>query len=80
MIMKRYSLHDVRFKNLIHIDAYRLDNGEDLKKLGWREIAANPANFILIEWADRIADILPPDHLKISFTFVNETTREFRVE
>ena len=65
---------------LIHIDAYRLDSGADLEKLGWRELAADPRNLICIEWADRVADILPFGHAKLHFRFVNETTREIGVE
>lgn len=71
---------DVFFKNLIHIDAYRLDTGADLQKLGWDSLISNPQNLILIEWADRVADILPPDHLKLHFEFVNDTTRKIALE
>lgn len=65
---------------LVHIDAYRLDSGTDLQKLGWDVLASDPANLILIEWADRVADILPHDHLKLRFKFVNDTTRKIALE
>lgn len=64
------------FAHLIHIDAYRLEKSEELIRLGWNEIIADPANLILIEWPEKVADIMPVDHIKLSFTFIDETTRE----
>ncbi len=75
VIMKRFKIKDLRFKNLVHVDAYRLKSGEELRKLGFEKLLADPANLILVEWADLIADILPPDHFQLYFKFVNEATR-----
>lgn len=80
VIMKRFTIHDSRFKNLIHIDAYRLKSGEELSKLGFEKLLAHPVNLILIEWADLVADILPQDHLKLKFEFVDEQTRKITSE
>jgi tRNA A37 threonylcarbamoyladenosine biosynthesis protein TsaE len=30
-----------------------------------------------VEWADRVLDHLPPDHLRVEITATGETTREF---
>lgn len=65
---------------LVHIDAYRLDSGTDLQKLGWNTLASDPVNLIFIEWADRVADILPHDHLKLRFEFVDDTTRKIALQ
>jgi tRNA threonylcarbamoyladenosine biosynthesis protein TsaE len=67
------------FAHLIHIDAYRLESSDEMRHLGWDEIFANPQNLIVIEWPERIADLLPPDHAQLKFTFVDETTREIEV-
>ncbi len=64
------------FTHLIHIDAYRLDRSEELISLGWKDITSNPTNLILIEWPERVADIMPANHMRISCTFVDETTRK----
>jgi tRNA threonylcarbamoyladenosine biosynthesis protein TsaE len=68
------------FTHLIHIDAYRLEKSEELLKLGWNEITSNPANLILIEWPERVSDILPSDHIRLRFTFVDKTSREIVME
>lgn len=79
LIEKIYELHDKPWKHLVHIDAYRLEKSEELLHLGWKEIISRPDNLVLIEWADKVVDILPPDTLKLSFTFVDETTREIEI-
>lgn len=64
------------FEKLIHIDAYRLESGRELVNLGFAEIAKDPKNLILIEWPERVVDILPPDLVKINFKFISEFERE----
>jgi len=61
VIMKSYKLQAKSFKLLFHIDAYRLDSGEDLLKLGWKEIVEDKDNIICIEWPERVLDVLTPD-------------------
>ncbi len=76
LIMKSYPLRSQHFAFLIHIDAYRLKKSEELKNLGFTELLANPRNLIFVEWADRVSDILPKDHRKLFFEFVDNTTRK----
>ncbi len=80
ILEKLYKLENQRFETLIHIDAYRLDGGAELAKLNWAEISGNPKNLILVEWPERVADILPLDIKKISFVFIDEQTRQISVE
>lgn len=78
VIEKIYNLHNQKFNNLVHIDAYRLHKAEELAHLDWAAITADPNNLILIEWADRILSLLPPGAPKIMFHFIDETTREIK--
>ena len=64
------------YKLLHHIDAYRLKSSDELRKLRFEELLADPENLILIEWADKVADLLPKDHTKLHFTFIDDTTRQ----
>ena len=64
------------FKHLIHIDAYRLESGEELLTLGWGDILKDAGNIIFIEWPENVLDVLPEDIRYIDFKFINETTRE----
>ena len=77
VIEKIYKLPDgERFSRIVHIDAYRLENGKELLSLGWEETASNPQNLILIEWPERVADILPKSIHRMYFNFIDENTRE----
>ncbi len=65
VIEKIYELSGQKFTHLIHIDAYRLDRSEELLNLGWQKITEDKNNLILIEWPERVADIMP-EHIKIN--------------
>ncbi|MFA5736659.1 MAG: tRNA (adenosine(37)-N6)-threonylcarbamoyltransferase complex ATPase subunit type 1 TsaE [Candidatus Paceibacterota bacterium] len=64
------------YKQLIHIDAYRLSGGRDLLALDWIEIVKNPQNLILLEWPEIVSTILPSDRLEVKFKFIDDTKRE----
>jgi tRNA threonylcarbamoyladenosine biosynthesis protein TsaE len=76
VIEKIYKLENQAFDNLIHIDAYRLKSGEELKVLGWEEVSKNPKNIIFIEWPENVKDVLPEEKQKMHFKFIDENTRE----
>jgi tRNA threonylcarbamoyladenosine biosynthesis protein TsaE len=79
VIEKIYKIENSPFENLIHIDAYRLENSKELSMLSWQEQVTNPKNLILIEWPERVVDILPENHAKIMFKFISETEREIEI-
>jgi len=67
------------FKKLIHIDAYRLNKGEELLALGWEELISEPTNLIVVEWPERVADLWTGKEQKISFKFIDENAREIKI-
>lgn len=79
VIEKIYKLENQNFDNLIHIDAYRLKSGEELKALGWNDIFKNYKNIIFIEWSENVKDIIPNNAKKIKFNFIDENTREINI-
>jgi tRNA threonylcarbamoyladenosine biosynthesis protein TsaE len=79
VIIKTYNLQLETYNKLFHIDSYRLKSGEELKKLGWQEIISNPQNLILIEWPENVSDVIPQNAIKISFEFIDETTRKINL-
>lgn len=56
---------------LHHVDAYRLTRLEDAALLGLEDIFASDSA-VIIEWADRIAPLLPSDRLWIAFEFAQD--------
>ncbi len=80
VIMKIYEINFRGFKNLIHVDAYRLEKESELLHLGWEKIIEEPENLVLIEWPDNVPGAIPEDAKKISFKFIDESTREIDYE
>jgi tRNA threonylcarbamoyladenosine biosynthesis protein TsaE len=78
VIEKNYRLENQPFSCLIHIDAYRLHKPDELAHLQWSEIIADSSNLVLIEWADRVFSLLPPEAPKIMFHFIDQETREIK--
>ena len=76
VIEKIYAINFKDFTRLIHIDAYRLEKESELIHIGWEEIIKEKENLILIEWPDRVPNIIPSDARKIYFKFIDESTRE----
>ncbi len=77
VIEKIYKLpNNVGFSRLIHIDAYRLYNSNELLHIGWNDIVNDPQNLILVEWPEKVIDILPKDMMTVQFKFIDENTRE----
>lgn len=68
------------WKNLYHIDAYRLKNPKELLDLGFKDLLNNPENMIVIEWADKIKKILPKNILKINFLNLGKNKRKIIYE
>jgi tRNA threonylcarbamoyladenosine biosynthesis protein TsaE len=59
---------------IAHLDVYRLKSAQEYLDLGVDEMT--PESLLLVEWADKVRDQLPPDRLEIVLTTVDETTRK----
>ena len=62
---------------IYHFDTYRLANSDEFLELGADEIMAS-GGVCLIEWADRVADVLPADRLTIEIEITGPQSRAFR--
>jgi tRNA threonylcarbamoyladenosine biosynthesis protein TsaE len=57
-----------------HFDTYRLNDDDDFLNLGPEEYF-DSGGITFVEWADRVAALLPPDRLEISIDVTSETER-----
>ncbi len=78
IIEKIYKTKSDIFETLIHVDAYRLESGKDLIRLGFDEVLKNPKSLIFLEWPERVAEILP-DHIRVMCEFVSEKERKYEI-
>lgn len=66
-------------RTLFHIDLYRLGNNLATHELGLEEIWSNKQNIILIEWAEKIRNLLPKNTTWISFETTAENHRQINL-
>ena len=65
-------------RTIYHLDAYRLRDEDEFRELGVEEMFASDG-LVIIEWADRVADVLPEDHVRIEIEIAGPTARRFIV-
>lgn len=77
LIMKKYNLSG-KWKgfNLFHFDCYRVKSSEEVLDLGWTEILEDPRNIVLVEWPEKIADIIPVYQADVMIENLDEDRRE----
>jgi tRNA threonylcarbamoyladenosine biosynthesis protein TsaE len=68
-------------KPIWHLDAYRISSEDDFAALGLDEIFSGAAGggIVVIEWAARIATLLPTDQLHIAISHEGENRRDFQI-
>ena len=57
-----------------HLDIYRLSKASDLDTVGYEELFYGDG-VVLIEWADKITELLPESYLDIRLSIEGEKTR-----
>lgn len=76
IIQKKYNLPATnKFTKMVHVDAYRLENSKELEILDWDQILKEKKNFVCIEWAEKVTDVLPKDTISVNLSVVNQTER-----
>lgn len=64
-----------RYKNIFHIDAYRIKNPKEILDLGWEDLIKNSENIILVEWPEKIKKIFPKPHFWLNFSHISPKNR-----
>lgn len=64
-----------KFERLIHIDAYRLDEGSELIALGFDALVHDSKNLILLEWPEKVSSALPVPAVRLSFVVREDGSR-----
>lgn len=63
---------------LTHIDVYRLSGARDADEIGMRELLSGDG-VCLVEWAEKIAELLPTDCIQVTFTISGDDRREIAI-
>jgi tRNA threonylcarbamoyladenosine biosynthesis protein TsaE len=59
-----------------HLDLYRLKNSEEALDIGIEDFLYDK-NYLFVEWADVILELLPEDIVEINIEVLSETERKF---
>ena len=92
VLMNQYDLPQTQTKRLslqleakpliqrvYHADAYRV-GAADFERLGFAEWCADEDGLVLLEWPERIAEILPEKRTEITLKSLSETEREITLK
>lgn len=62
-----------------HFDAYRLADPEEFLTIGAGDYVNSPGWLSLVEWAERVQDVLPEDRIDVHIRHVTASAREFTI-
>ena len=64
---------------LYHFDVYRLDSSKDLEDIGYEEYFYG-RGVTVVEWADKVRDVLPEKRLEVEFRHAGKTKRRIGIK
>jgi tRNA threonylcarbamoyladenosine biosynthesis protein TsaE len=76
VLLQYYNADDLL---IAHMDAYRLADLDEFLAIGGDEVLEDSETICLIEWADRVREILPSDHVSVHITHAGESARRFDI-
>ncbi len=89
VIMKKYKIDNsmladvsqvpVSFSDLIHIDAYRIENEEELLRIGWQSIISNPSNLVCVEWPEKVPKLTEKFDFSITLSHHDNHSRKVTI-
>jgi tRNA threonylcarbamoyladenosine biosynthesis protein TsaE len=65
-------------KSIYHVDAYRIRDDDEFMQLGMDEYFA-AGGLVFIEWAERVANSLPPGYFMVAIDVSSETSRKMTI-
>lgn len=79
-IINSYDINFNGFKKVFHIDVYRIEDVKELEVLHFNDILENPEHLIVLEWADKIKELIPQNSDWIYFGYDTTDTRKVSIQ
>lgn len=76
IIIKLYKLKTQNSKLFYHIDLYRIEGSKDIEGLGLEEILNGKESIAIIEWAEKLKNLMPAKRIDIKFLYEKENVRK----
>lgn len=81
-ILKRYETRHPLWQQLVHMDAYRIEDESELAPLRLDSYLKDSHTLMCIEWAERIEGVLPEQTIHLHFEhqpMVSDTARQLTI-
>lgn len=75
----KVKIESQKSKFFYHIDLYRITDEKDIKGLGLDEIIKEKKDIIVVEWAEKMRDLLPKNRWEISFEYIDDNRRQIAI-
>ena len=72
--------YDTDFCKLYHFDMYRLEEVEEAIAIGVDEIFADSESIKLVEWPEKVWQIIPSKVIKVNIEKIDDTKRKIIIE
>lgn len=79
ILMNVFPIAHGSLKHFVHIDCYRIENSGEIRDIGFEDFINNGTSVLVIEWADKINDLLPKETIHIYFDVIDEFSRRVSV-
>jgi tRNA threonylcarbamoyladenosine biosynthesis protein TsaE len=66
-------------QHLWHLDCFRLNSGAEAVAFGFEDLLAS-GGIMVVEWPERISEVLPAERLRLALRWVDETRRGLRLD
>ncbi len=71
--------YKIEGKNLFHFDFYRIESLDELMEHDLRELFGRKRSIFIVEWAERIRELIPCDAIKIRMEYIGEKKRKISI-
>ena len=86
ILMRKYAVspstvHQSLVTSFYHVDLYRFEDNieSEVRNLGLTDIWKDPKNVVIIEWAEKIKDLVPKGAMWLKFEVMDENKRKITV-
>lgn len=66
-------------ERLFHVDAFRLSSPDEARMLGLEELFDQGAGPVMIEWPEKLSDVLPDERLWIHLSWQDDSRRRLEI-
>lgn len=87
ILMRKYEVpqvtsHQLPVTSFYHVDLYRFEDNieSEVRNLGLTDIWDKPGNVVVIEWAEKIKDLIPKGAMWLKFENLGEDKRKITIE